>query len=321
MPGSDHSAIDVRCGRCSHLLLCGRNVDYITPAGGVWSVGFPPECGVRFDPERPHENRVKRTQCYDLLCCECDASVGTLYPEAYFDSETGATTTKHAEFPCFKLNMRDRKRGAVCAFAPQGQHHFLSEDQLRRALDSLEPDHGLQEQGRATMMGLDLPRRRMNATEWAVRRELAGELRVAREAKSDAATLRVALEESQLQQGVLESERAALRISASELREELDAVSADAARDVRELESALESERTKAGALQSAKAKAEARLADLEDRDLCVVCIDQPCTRLLMPCGHLCLCDECELFGESSSLQECPICREDVVQVQAVYRP
>ena len=263
---------------------------------------------------------MKRTQCYDLLCSNCDASVGTLYPEASFDSETGETTTKHAEFPCFKLNMRQRDRD-VCAFAPpgakekRGWHHFLTAHQLRRALDALE----LQE--RATMMGLDLPRRRMNATEWAVRRELAGELRVAREAKSDAATLRVALEESQLQQGVLESERVALRISASELREELDAVSADAAHDVRELESALESERAKAGALQSAKSRAEALLADLEDRGLCVVCMDQPRTRLLVPCGHLCLCDECELFEESSSLAGCPICREDVVQVQAVYRP
>jgi len=53
---------------------------------------------------------------------------------------------------------------------------------------------------------------------------------------------------------------------------------------------------------------------------LCVVCMDRDVCRILLPCGHPCLCDKC---SESSSMirmgQRCPECRRDVEGVVAFY--
>jgi hypothetical protein len=48
----------------------------------------------------------------------------------------------------------------------------------------------------------------------------------------------------------------------------------------------------------------EAVKLDIESRLLCIVCADEARTIALIPCGHLCVCDDCQ-----PSLKDCPICR------------
>lgn len=42
------------------------------------------------------------------------------------------------------------------------------------------------------------------------------------------------------------------------------------------------------------------------DEGLCVVCMAEERTHLLVPCGHKCLCEACATMREWT---ECPICR------------
>ncbi|KAI8429600.1 hypothetical protein MSG28_000198 [Choristoneura fumiferana] len=51
-----------------------------------------------------------------------------------------------------------------------------------------------------------------------------------------------------------------------------------------------------------------ARDTDLPEVQLCVVCAENPKEIILLPCGHVCLCEDC-----SDNIQEaCPICRERI---------
>lgn len=43
---------------------------------------------------------------------------------------------------------------------------------------------------------------------------------------------------------------------------------------------------------------------DAENRLLCIVCSDHARTTALIPCGHMCVCEDCE-----SGLKDCPLCR------------
>jgi hypothetical protein len=71
-----------------------------------------------------------------------------------------------------------------------------------------------------------------------------------------------------------------------------------------------------------AEAKAKLKKADAEvDATKCVICMDaQRCTALL-PCKHLALCasPECaEMLGAATS-QQCPLCREPVMDLLQLY--
>lgn len=53
----------------------------------------------------------------------------------------------------------------------------------------------------------------------------------------------------------------------------------------------------------------DSRVADV---GMCVVCLDSPCSQVLIPCGHFCLCDECHTPWTSPARQvarPCPLCR------------
>lgn len=52
-----------------------------------------------------------------------------------------------------------------------------------------------------------------------------------------------------------------------------------------------------------------------EDATKCVVCIENMRSHVLIPCGHLCVCDGC---GET--LQACPLCRTAVVSRHRVFQ-
>ncbi|XP_001599294.1 mitochondrial E3 ubiquitin protein ligase 1 [Nasonia vitripennis] len=54
---------------------------------------------------------------------------------------------------------------------------------------------------------------------------------------------------------------------------------------------------------------------DLRDDQLCVVCRTNPREIILLPCGHVCLCEDCSL----DIARDCPICRNKISQKNAAY--
>ena len=53
------------------------------------------------------------------------------------------------------------------------------------------------------------------------------------------------------------------------------------------------------------------RLSEEEDKRTCVICQVEAKTVLLMPCRHLCVCEEC---AQRPQLVRCPLCREAVCE-------
>jgi serine/threonine protein kinase len=53
-----------------------------------------------------------------------------------------------------------------------------------------------------------------------------------------------------------------------------------------------------------------------EDKDAedCVICLDDPCTHMCLPCRHRCLCAVCSMHN----LQACPVCREPIQKVERI---
>lgn len=59
------------------------------------------------------------------------------------------------------------------------------------------------------------------------------------------------------------------------------------------------------------------RDTNLRDDQLCVICLTNPQEIILLPCGHVCLCEDCSLDYTLT----CPVCREPVNRKNAVYFP
>ena len=54
---------------------------------------------------------------------------------------------------------------------------------------------------------------------------------------------------------------------------------------------------------------------DLREQELCVVCRTNPREIILLPCGHVCLCEDCA----DDINNDCPICRALIVEKRAAY--
>ncbi|KAF5292592.1 hypothetical protein FQA39_LY13925 [Lamprigera yunnana] len=54
---------------------------------------------------------------------------------------------------------------------------------------------------------------------------------------------------------------------------------------------------------------------DVSDSQLCVVCKVNPKEVILLPCGHVCLCEDCSV----EILNKCPVCREYIDKRSAAY--
>jgi Zinc finger, C3HC4 type (RING finger) len=65
---------------------------------------------------------------------------------------------------------------------------------------------------------------------------------------------------------------------------------------------------------ENSTSAAEPITATRED-EVCKICLEQPLSVILIPCGHYVLCDEC-----SKSIQMCPICRDPATSKHKVYR-
>lgn len=57
------------------------------------------------------------------------------------------------------------------------------------------------------------------------------------------------------------------------------------------------------------------RDTDLREDQLCVVCRTNPREIILLPCGHVCLCEDCA--GDINN--DCPLCRTPISQKMAAY--
>ncbi|XP_034182656.1 mitochondrial E3 ubiquitin protein ligase 1 [Osmia lignaria lignaria] len=57
------------------------------------------------------------------------------------------------------------------------------------------------------------------------------------------------------------------------------------------------------------------RDTDLREDQLCVVCRTNPREIILLPCGHVCLCEDCS----DDILNDCPVCRVPITQKAAAY--
>lgn len=59
-----------------------------------------------------------------------------------------------------------------------------------------------------------------------------------------------------------------------------------------------------------------------EDNTLCVVCWENSKNALLIPCKHLCTCYECATSTNSKGvrlLQECPMCRTNIFNIEKIF--
>lgn len=66
--------------------------------------------------------------------------------------------------------------------------------------------------------------------------------------------------------------------------------------------------------LEKAKEDFRKRQVEQEESSNCCICMSKPKSVLLLPCRHLCACEDC-----SDALQDCPICRVPVAQNIKVY--
>ncbi len=53
------------------------------------------------------------------------------------------------------------------------------------------------------------------------------------------------------------------------------------------------------------------------DKKSCCVCLDCPATSAFVPCGHMCVCDDCAPEMEDDG--QCPICRGEIVMTMKIF--
>lgn len=51
------------------------------------------------------------------------------------------------------------------------------------------------------------------------------------------------------------------------------------------------------------------------DSNNCSICWEQEPNMVFIPCGHIAACETC-----ASQVQDCPICREKIINKQKIYR-
>lgn len=53
---------------------------------------------------------------------------------------------------------------------------------------------------------------------------------------------------------------------------------------------------------------------DFSDSNICCICLMNPRNRLLLPCSHMCVCEDC-----AHRIEQCPICRSEIFDVYKIY--
>lgn len=58
----------------------------------------------------------------------------------------------------------------------------------------------------------------------------------------------------------------------------------------------------------------EEKLRRLQEEKLCKICMAKDVSVVFIPCGHLVACKEC-----AQLLNECPLCRKDIMKIQEIF--
>lgn len=90
------------------------------------------------------------------------------------------------------------------------------------------------------------------------------------------------------------------------LAKDVKSTGSGSASDVHEANNPAES-----GKEAKAKAKAVDQKGEQDPEGLCCVCLDGPKDHIIVPCGHLCICEACAQIIHSSS-KACPICQKQM---------
>ena len=70
--------------------------------------------------------------------------------------------------------------------------------------------------------------------------------------------------------------------------------------------------------LKSESEKMKVKTQELKDARLCKICMESEICFIFLPCGHICVCENCAVNG---SLKNCPICREKITKRMKTYMP
>ena len=98
-------------------------------------------------------------------------------------------------------------------------------------------------------------------------------------------------------------------------------LAAKAAKAATVAEAAKAAKASKAAKAATAKADAEAAMAELKtirENAMCCLCLSEPKTHLLLPCGHKCVCEDCVPLLSAPGAT-CPLCRVGVASTVRVY--
>ena len=52
----------------------------------------------------------------------------------------------------------------------------------------------------------------------------------------------------------------------------------------------------------------------------CMVCMDAAVSHVMIPCGHLCVCEQCVAILRVNPCQTCPHCRSSMQKVYIIWR-
>jgi RING finger protein 26 len=55
------------------------------------------------------------------------------------------------------------------------------------------------------------------------------------------------------------------------------------------------------------------------EHNSCCICKENPKSMLLLPCRHICLCEECGENFHNGRLENCPVCRQMIRDILRVY--
>lgn len=55
------------------------------------------------------------------------------------------------------------------------------------------------------------------------------------------------------------------------------------------------------------------------DQSLCIICVTNKKNAVLVPCGHLCICNDCTVMLKQTKPPKCPVCRIVVEDTKIVY--
>ena len=58
-----------------------------------------------------------------------------------------------------------------------------------------------------------------------------------------------------------------------------------------------------------------------EEKEPCAVCLDEPRSALLVPCGHLAMCTECSMRVLRGPRPICVVCRQPIEKVLRATLP